>query len=220
MKIYIIRHGETEANARGVLQGQTDGKLLPGGLELARVTGEALGRAGLRFDAAFTSPLSRAVETAEAVLAESGNGGVPLRVEERLLEFDMGGYEDKRFLPGEREVDAELVRRFFEEPFDFPGFPGGERVEQVCERTQAFLADLASGALGGFGSVLVSTHGFALRAMLNRLYDDPSNFWQGHVPYNCSVSVVEADADGGVHLAASDVVYYDEELCVDRYAEY
>lgn len=214
MLIYVIRHGETEFNAKGVFQGQTDSELLESGYVLAGVTGEAL--SDVRFDAAFTSPLTRARETAREVLAASGNGDVPLTVDDRLLEIDMGDCEGKRFRPGEREVDAELCRLFFEDAFAFPGFPNGEDARAVCARTQAFLDELVRGQ---FGTVLVSTHGFALRAMLNRLYDDPSSFWQEHVPYNCSVSIIEAD-DEGPRLLESDLVLYDEALCVDRYASY
>ena len=217
MRIYVVRHGETEANALGIFQGRMDGKLAESGRELARVTGRAL--AGVAFDAAFSSPLSRARLTAREMLGESGNGSVPLRIDDRLLEIHMGDYEGRRFRPGEREVDAELCRLFFEDPFRFPGFPGGEDAGDVCARTQGFLRELAEGRLGDFENVLVSTHGFALRAMLNGLYGDPADFWQGHVPYNCSVSIV--DAEGGVcRLLESDKVYYDESLCVDRYAAY
>jgi broad specificity phosphatase PhoE len=217
MQIYIVRHGETESNREGVFQGRTDSKLLESGFELARQTGAALAADGVRFDAAFSSPLSRAWDTARTVLAASGNADVPLVREDRLLEISMGNYEGKRFRPGEREVDAESVRLFFEDPFAFSGFPGGEDARAVCARTQGFLHELACGA---WENVLVSTHGFALRAMLNRLYADPSDFWQGHVPYNCSVSIVDVQPDGAMHLAASDKVYYDPSLRVDRYANY
>lgn len=217
MQIYIVRHGETESNRQGVFQGQTNSQLLESGLELARQTGAALAADGVRFDAAFSSPLSRAWDTARAVLAASGNADVPLVREDRLLEVSMGDYEGKRFRPGEREVDAEAVRLFFEDPFAFAGFPGGEDARAVCARTQEFLAELAARP---YGNVLVSTHGFALRAMLNRLYGNPADFWQGHVPYNCSVSIVDVQPDGAMRLTAFDKVYYDPSLQVDRYANY
>ena len=213
MLIYVIRHGETEANAEGVFQGQSDCPLTAAGLELARETGRAL--RGTAFDAAYSSPLSRAFCTAQAVLEESGND-LDVVTDERLLEICMGEYEGKRFRPGEREVDAAFCKMFFEDPFSIGRFPRGENALDVCERTQAFLHELAA---KDFNRVLVSTHGFALRAMLNRLYDNPRDFWQGHVPYNCSVSIVEADA-GECRLVESDKVFYDEKLCVDRYAVY
>ncbi|ACV22270.1 Alpha-ribazole phosphatase [Slackia heliotrinireducens] len=214
MRVYVIRHGETEGNAAGIFQGRVDGQLLESGYKLARVTGEAL--QSVKFDAVFSSPLSRARNTAQEVLIGSGNTDVPITFDDRLLEIDMGVYEGKKFRPGEREADPEMCRLFFEDAFAFPGFPKGEDARGVCARTQEFLTDLAK---HDYDTVLVSTHGFALRAMLNSLYDNPDDFWQGHVPYNCSVSILEGDGDG-LKLVEGDVVYYDKSLCVDRYASY
>ena len=212
MRIYVVRHGETDANRQGVFQGRVDSRLLPSGFELARQTGAAL--AGVRFDAAFSSPLSRAMDTARTLLDASGNAAAPLRVDERLVEISMGAFEGKRFRPGESEVDAQAARMFFEDPFAFAGFPGGEDVSAVLARTRDFLDGLVR---QDYGTVLVSTHGFALRALLNGLYDNPRDVWQGHVPDRCAVSIVQSDADG-CRLLASDGIYYDPALRVDRYA--
>ncbi len=214
MRVYIVRHGETDANRKGVFQGRVDSHLLESGFELARQTGCALG--DVRFDAAFSSPLSRAMDTARTLLAASGNAEVPLVEDDRLLEISMGSFEGQRFRPGEREVDARAVQLFFGDPFSFEGFPGGECVADVLARTREFLDRLLA---CDYDNVLVSTHGFALRALLNRFYGDPSDFWQGHVPYNCSISILEGDASG-CRLVASDKIYYDPAQCVDRYANY
>ncbi|MBQ3488259.1 MAG: histidine phosphatase family protein, partial [Clostridia bacterium] len=60
--------------------------------------------------------------------------------------------------------------------------------------------------------------GCALRAMLNYLYEDPSDFWHMHVPYNCAVSIVEG-RNGRGRLIGDDVIYYDRSQIVDRYAK-
>lgn len=219
MRVYVIRHGETRANVHGFLQGQIDEPLLETGSVLAAEVGRAL--TGIVFDAAFSSPLSRAKETARLVLNNSGNVGLPIQEDQRLIEVSMGVCEGKRFRPGEREIDEELVRLFFEDPFSFSGFPAGESAREVCERTQTFLEELLGGRLleGHAETVLVSTHGFALRAMLNRLYENPSDFWQGGVPLNCCVSVIETQGDE-VRLESIDEVLYDEALAIDRYSSY
>ena len=214
MLIWVVRHGETEANASGVLEGRTDGRLTASGLDMASEVGRAL--EGVTFDAAFSSPLSRAVETAQRLLDASGNGGLPIQIDDRLLEVDMGSWEGVHFLPGEREVDAEQLRLFFEEPYEFLGFPEGEDTRTVCARTQSFLRELA---LASYEKVLITMHGFALRAMLNQLYDDPTDFWQSGVPLNCTVSIVEA-IDGHLKLVNADKVLYDQLRCVDRYSIY
>ena len=210
MLIYIIRHGETELNKLGVLQGFTDEPLNDAGRELAQVTGR--GPRGIRFDACISSPLSRARETAELVLKESGNPDVPVIFDDRIKEMYAGVYEMKHLDDGPLpEEEAEL---FFKDAFRFPGFPGGENIPQLCERTQGFLRELASRDDGK--TYLVSTHGCALRAMLNILYEDPSDFWHGRVPYNCAVNIVEAE-QGNIRLIAEDRIYYDPSLAVDRY---
>ena len=66
MRLYLIRHGETEYNKLKKNQGQIDIPLNEYGRELARKTGEGL--ADVPFDLCFCSPLSRAKETAELIL--------------------------------------------------------------------------------------------------------------------------------------------------------
>ena len=65
MKLYIIRHGETDWNKEKRLQGQSDTQLNEYGIELARITGEAL--KDVHFDYIFSSPLKRAYKTAELI---------------------------------------------------------------------------------------------------------------------------------------------------------
>ncbi len=176
MRIYVLRHGETDLNKKHVMQGWLDEPLNENGRALAARAGRALG--GIRFDACYSSPLRRAAETAAIILRESGNT-IPVTTDERLREICFGEL-DGTALPPETEV------RFFSDPRSLDPFPGGEHVEDVCRRTQAFLHDL----IRKDGVFLVSTHGCALRAMLNPLYADPSDFWQGRVPPNCAVTVI------------------------------
>ena len=207
MRIYIIRHGETNLNVKGVLQGWIDEPLNESGLSLARITGEKM--QNIRFDACYSSPLVRAAETARIVLEASGND-LPIRYDDRLREISFGVAEGRH-----RSTLGEQGRRFFEEPFRYEPFPGGESIRQVCARTQAFLKELLARDDGK--TYLLSTHGCALRAMLNYLYEDPADFWHVHVPYNCAVSILEGQG-GRARLVGDDVIYYDRSLIVDRYA--
>lgn len=207
MKIYIIRHGETALNVQGVLQGQIDEPLNENGRRLAELTGR--GMRGIRFDACISSPLSRAVETAEIVLRESGND-LPINIDDRLLEMDFGDMDAKKI----SEMGEESLS-FFLTPFAFPGFPNGESISDLCRRTQPFLKELIARDDGK--TYLISTHGCAMRAMVNDLLEDPSDFWLGHAPYNCSLTIVEAE--GGVaRITDIDRVFYDPKLIVDHSA--
>lgn len=214
MKLYVIRHGETEANKEGRFQGWTDNPLNEKGIELAEITGKAM--KGIVFDGCYSSPLLRARQTAEIILQESGNGSVPVICDDRIKEINMGTWEEKRFRTEQRDIPLEKAKEFFNKPFEFPGFPEGETARQVCERTQDFLKELTAADDGK--TYLISIHGFAMRAMLNYLYDDPSDFWQKHVPLNCEVNILEA-SNGRVRFAEKNKVYYDAAYCVDRYKE-
>jgi broad specificity phosphatase PhoE len=210
MLIYLVRHGETDANVRGLLQGWTDEPLNENGIRLAEITGRALN--GVKFDCCYSSPLSRARKTAEIILKETGCD-IPVQCDDRLKEINIG-YDDSKPV-GEGILSAEEAGKFLHDPWNFIGFPGGENIRQVCERTQSFLKELISS--GREGTYLVGTHGCAVRAMLNFLYRNPEDFWRGHLPYNCCVNIVEADGVTA-RIVAEDRIYYPAELAVDHFS--
>ncbi len=210
MKIYVIRHGETELNAKQVKQGWLDAPLNQAGRDLAVLTGRAM--KGIRFDACVSSPLIRARETVEIVLRESGNGDVPVRTDDRIKEINFG--EEENTPVAFTSLDPETAKLFFLDAFRFPGFPGGESIRDVCRRTEEFLKELAADR--EHETWLVGTHGCALRAMMNPFYEQPEHFWQGKVPPNCSVTILEV-RDGRPVLVESDKIYYDPSLLVDHY---
>ncbi len=216
-RIYIVRHGETRSNKEGRLQGWINDPLNEMGIKLAEETGKGMNAEGIKFDAAFSSPLVRAKETAEIILNELGSD-INIQTDERIKEIGMGDFEGKKFKPGECEVDPETIKTFFYKPESTLRFPDGESIADVMNRTQDFLTELADKmSAGEYENVLVATHGCALRCMLNMLYDDKTSLWQGRVPYNCCVNIIEVHEDG-MTLVAEDVIYYDKSLCVDRYA--
>ena len=86
--IYITRHGETEWNAEGRIQGHTDVPLSERGREQAQMLARRL--AGVRIDAAYSSDLSRAAETARVALGERD---VPLAFTSDLREYNKGVFE-------------------------------------------------------------------------------------------------------------------------------
>ncbi len=204
MLLYVIRHGETDANVEGLAQGWLDRPLNDYGIELSRITGRAM--KGIRFDRCISSPLKRAIQTVELVLKESDNGDVEITTDDRIKEFSFGINEGKK-------LDSEI---FSSDTLNFKGFPEGETIRHLCDRTQDFLRELCARDDGL--TYLIGIHGCAVRAMLNFLYDDPSDFWHGHVPYNCTVNVIEAKA-GKITLLEDDKIFYDKKYIVDRYGQ-
>lgn len=207
MTIYVMRHGETEANRNHIICGWYDSPLTDEGLRLAALTGEGMKRENIRFDAAFSSPFVRAKQTCREVLEKSGNADVPCFLDERLCEVYAGDW-DAKSEPGrgkETPVEPNHYAIYYRDPMLFGAFPGGEDFHDVLKRTADFLGWLVRQP---YENVLVSTHGFAMMAMLNPLWETPADFWQGRgLPRNCSVNVIRTDGDG-IRVIAADRIYY------------
>lgn len=203
MKLYIIRHGQTPWNAVKRLQGRSDIDLNENGRQLARITGEAL--KDVPFYAAFTSPLTRAKQTAELVLA---GRTVPVIEDERLIEISFGIYEGKCFQGAACEIADPDFHNFFDAPQKYRTPEGGESLDEVEKRTADFMRDVCSRPKLQDKTILVSTHGCALRGLLNSLKETPrEQYWNGGVSQNCAVSIVECQ-EGRMRLLQENKLYY------------
>lgn len=203
MKIYIIRHGQTQYNLLGRLQGRLNIPLNENGLALAHVAGQGL--ADVHFDAVISSPLTRAMQTAQIVLEENHATDCEIEIEPAIQEINFGVWEGLTCKGEDCEVPKDEFRLFMYDSFHFAPPEGGETVQEVCERTGAFLKKLMAREDLRDANVLISSHGCATRGLLNSVYKDPTDFWHGKVPPNCSVNVVEV-TDGRAFLIAPDVV--------------
>ncbi|GAA1977611.1 histidine phosphatase family protein [Kitasatospora viridis] len=134
-RLILVRHGETAWSASGQHTGRTDIPLTEEGREMARRVGVRLANApwnGLPDARVYTSPLSRARETAE--LAGFGARAVD---RPELLEWDYGQYEGRTGVEiREHDNPGWLIWR--------DGVPGGEKISEVAARVDAFLADVAA----------------------------------------------------------------------------
>ena len=132
LTLILTRHGEA-ASGDIMLGGQLDVMLTPHG----RHEAEALARrlAGVRIDRIVSSPMLRALETAQTVAT-----GRPVEVDERLRELDYGRWEGLTY----EEIDArdpELRTRWDHDPGSTHS-PGGESGEDVAARALSFLVEL------------------------------------------------------------------------------
>ncbi len=210
MLLYIIRHGETEWNVQRRTQGSSDIPLNENGRELARITAQGL--KDVKFDLVITSPLSRAVETARLIVGERD---VPFVMEPRIQEIGWGEWEGYYMEDFVNNDFMEVFQRMRQDPYHFQGAPGGESTMQVCERTKAFYEDLIHNPQYQDLTILVSTHGFAVRALLRNVYEDTSDFWHGEVPPNCGINIVRVE-NGKSTLEEEDKIFYDISLSKER----
>lgn len=206
MKLYLVRHGETDLNKRHVLQGQTDSELNAYGRELARLTAEGL--KDVPFDIAFTSPLRRAKETAQIILGERQ---IPLKEEPRIQEIGFGDFEGLCYLREGGNIPDETFLNFFEKPEEYRTPPNGEPLEAVIRRTGEFLNELLSVKEYADKTILVSTHGCALKAILANVRQAPlAEFWGEGVHKNCAVSILETwgETETSLVILEEGILFY------------
>ena len=95
---------------------------------------------------------------------------------------------------------------FFTDPLKFKRPENGENISDILKRTREFWQEKITDPALTDKTVLVSSHGCAVRALLQNIYQDHENFWHGCVPPNCSINLVEVK-DGKVRLLEEDKVY-------------
>ena len=208
MILYIVRHGETDWNTVHRLQGHTDIPLNDFGRHLAEET--AAGLAGTPIDLAYTSPLKRAEETARIILK---GRDVPLYEEERLCEIGFGTYEGVCRDTEDAGGESPVFRLFFRDTGNYVPPEGGESVQELYRRTGDFLEELLGREELREKHILISTHGAAMTALLNRIRGSlsVSGFWAHKVPPNCSVTTVRAEG-GKLTIVEEGKVYYKEKV--------
>lgn len=203
MKIYMIRHGETDWNAVRRLQGRSDIPLNEEGRRLARITAKALEE--VDFTQIYTSPLKRAKETAEII---RGSRELPLIEEERIQEISFGIYEGLCCAKDNYTIPDPAFLNFFQKPEKYTPPEGAESIEDLCRRTTDFLQELVHTKEYQKETILISTHGAALRGLLSSVnMDSVADFWKGGVHRNCAVTILEA-TEGRITLLEEGKVYY------------
>ena len=150
MIIYLVRHGQTDWNARKIVQGVTDMPLNETGLAQAARARDLM--KDVPIDIIYSSPLVRAYRTAEII---NECHGVPIITEPRIRERNYGMYEAAGYeeYPGVEYWDYDKNKRF----------PGAETVREVFARVYECLDDIRRKHPGK--SVMLAMHGGAARAV-------------------------------------------------------
>ena len=136
MKLIVIRHGATEAGAKGIILSRINGPLSSVGKEQAKELATKLAKEPI--DTIYSSPLSRAMETAKP-LAHKINK--PVKEDERLLEIDMGSFSGQPLDSTKAVLGLSCVPLMDSYKFDLTPYDG-ESDKQVRKRVQSFLDDL------------------------------------------------------------------------------
>jgi probable phosphoglycerate mutase len=148
LTIYAIRHGQTNWNLEGRIQGKTDSLLNEEGKSQAAAVAKTIPK---DIDFIISSPMARALKTAEIINEEFG---VDIILDERIVERSFGDYEGLLT----SEIDLKPLRDW---SANLP-VPNGETAREVAERTFEFLDDVIKKYSGK--TLLIVTHGQILRA--------------------------------------------------------
>ena len=181
---YIVRHGQTEKNRQKLLQGRSDLPLNDAGRMQAEELSMFFEKEGIRFETVYSSPLSRAVETASIACMNRNE----IVADERLLEMDYGPYEglDLSNPPSE-------IKRFFSDFVHEPAPAGMESLASVVSRMGEFLEEIKG---RNKGNVLISCHAISMKGALEYLSPEAKGMYWSKYIGNCAVYCFEETEQG------------------------
>lgn len=184
---YLIRHAESVAKKKGIVQGAgLSVPLSEKGREQAEVLAVRL--RDEKFDAIFTSKALRAIDTAKPMCALFPN--TPYREIAELNERSKGvaeGMAKEDFKKKYADIEAAWKRG------EDPRVPGGESFADVEKRVMPFIKNLAEKSAGK--KLLLVFHGNTIRVILGALIGAPANLRHRIAQGYCAVNIVEYDAD-------------------------
>lgn len=205
MKIYLVRHGETNWNKEGRIQGQTDIPLNAEGVRLAELT--AAGLSDVPFTKAYSSPLTRARQTAEIISGE--HDGLEPVLDSRIMEMNFGAGEGQSIEEIRENPDERLHNFIFHPQFYAVPPEGGETFGMLRRRAVDFMETTLRPLEPEQECVLVASHGGLIREILCWVDDTPrADFWRGSPQPNCAVNILEC-VDGKFRILEAGRVYYD-----------
>ena len=166
-KLVLVRHGQSEWNAKNLFTGWKDPKLTGLGIQEAIKAGDLLENRNLKFDLMFTSDLFRAQETGRLILEQMDQTDIQVIKNQSLNERNYGDLaglnkDEAREKWGEEQVH--IWRRSFDVP---P--PGGESLKNTAERVLPYFEiEIIPKVKEGL-NILIAAHGNSLRALVMEL---------------------------------------------------
>lgn len=184
MRLLLIRHAESTGNRQRRLQGRADFPLTRRGRRQAEELAAALSR--LPVAAVYSSPVRRALDTAEAIARRLG---LKVEAQAALQEYDFGELSGLTW-PDIRERRPQLIEQLLSDSADFPHYPGEEGREAFRERACGAVWGIAERHAGEEAAAVVTHAGpiaVFLLDVLQRSYQRPIPFTVD----NASVTTVE-----------------------------
>jgi 2,3-bisphosphoglycerate-dependent phosphoglycerate mutase len=190
LRLFLVRHGETDANLNHLIQGTSDGPLNQTGIAQAARLGQFL--KNVHLDHIHASDLKRAVDTASMI---AGFHNLKVKVDLRLREWDCGVLDG---MPA--AVFLNMIKETHK-PISLFTPPGGETIQEVTKRAESYLADLKAQHMGE--AVLLCAHGDIMRMLFSSMLNIGAD--QANAIYfnNASYSVLEFNGESWKLLASN-----------------
>lgn len=189
MELYLIRHGETVWNAKGLLQGKHDIELNEKGISAAENYGKQI--ADIYFDKIYSSPLKRAYKTACLI---RGKKNTLIETDERLRELSFGNCEGTDFHIW-RDKSCPY-HWFFDNPAKYEPPENGETLIHLCERTKNFIQEVIEPQLYSAQRLMIVAHGALNASIMTYLENNTlENFWGKGLQKNCQATIFEYDGN-------------------------
>jgi len=186
-QLILVRHGETEENVAGIAQGWNHGKLSDLGQRQVRKLADRI--AGMKPNALFSSPLGRAMATAQAIANATG---LEIRTLDTLREVCLGSWEGRDYREIRRD-DAENYVRWRDDPES--ACPGGESHNDVRRRMEEAFQAIAASADGEKLRAVVVSHGTALRLGATVLLGAPTALSRNLAQDNAAINIFDRVKD-------------------------
>ena len=198
-RVMLVRHGVTEWNTTGKIQGQSDTNLSPDGVHQARLL-----TAHFPFDvvdAIYSSDLHRAMTTAEVIASRFNLEIIPVK---EFREINFGIWEGKEFEVIAKE-DPAGFKKFFLQP-DMLIFKDGETFAEVQNRAMTMLKRIVHDA-GENKHIVIVTHGAVIRTIMAAILEMPLRKIWTIKQHNTAVNILRVD-DGAFSLELLNSIHH------------
>ncbi|MGI9256100.1 MAG: histidine phosphatase family protein [Salinispira sp.] len=185
-QFFFLRHGQSEGNRRNIVQGHQNSHLSDAGREQARAAGTFLSDKNIA--AVFSSPLSRAHETARIAAAAAGIDPGNILLRDNLMEIDTGIFSGLNFEEAEKQYPR-AWNNF--QKYSWEGVPSAESISALLQRAADVWQELIETAAAGAQNILCVSHGGIIQWIIKL---SMSSEWKQWMPVintpNCGIHML------------------------------
>ncbi len=197
LKLYIVRHGQTQWNIEKRMQGWKDSDLTPKGIEGAIALGKRL--KDVDFKCIYSSSSHRTIHTAELI---RGDRDISIIPDDKLREINLGNWEGQ----AEEElirIDGQRYKAFWEAPHLYQA-ESGENFFQVRDRADAALQKILKENTDG--NILIVSHAVFIKSLLSLFKSLPvEQLWNQPFIHGTGLSIVEVSDNSAEIILEGDM---------------